>query len=179
MGKYSTTLDLLTCTLQGVDIVLGMQWLEVENPEIDWPTGRITLGCARAEGPPQTTARAVTTEVGQADGAAQPAPAKAVQLEVLTAKRWKRMMKKPASVEQMAMLVLREEEMLATAASCRAEATGSASAAAAAAGPEQDGAAAASGPPGVNKTTPAVVTKVVQRQIHPTASIGVLDRLCT
>jgi hypothetical protein len=41
--RYRTSLDMLVCELQHVDIILGREWLTTNKPDIDWATGAVML----------------------------------------------------------------------------------------------------------------------------------------
>jgi hypothetical protein len=43
IDDYVTTLPLRVCALSQVDVILGREWLERENPSIDWRTGEICV----------------------------------------------------------------------------------------------------------------------------------------
>ena len=59
--EYRTKVDLLICELNdGIDVILGMAWLNKENPDINWSTGTVTLPDAERAttvAPTATTAR--------------------------------------------------------------------------------------------------------------------------
>ena len=45
IGEYHQNMELRLCPLaQRADVILGMDWLQTENPQINWTTGEVRVG---------------------------------------------------------------------------------------------------------------------------------------
>ena len=92
---YKTTMSMLVCKLEGVDVILGRDWLKAENPQIDWATGTVTLD------------RESTVEEVAAASTHQEEPRKMAQqtLTVVSNKQMRRLLKKRGQLEYISIVI--------------------------------------------------------------------------
>ena len=88
-GKYKAKLDLLVCQLQNVDIILGMEWLEAENPDIDWARGTVTLRGEQS----QPTAEGMHSAATEEDAPVE-VPVRAISIEEIEGSGVRRLLRK-------------------------------------------------------------------------------------
>jgi len=91
---YTATLTMLACQLDGVDVILGRDWLKAEQPTIDWTTGTVVLTRDR---PPNAATTTATTN--KAEATAKPT------VEVMSTASMRRLLKKPHQLEHVSLVV--------------------------------------------------------------------------
>ena len=91
---YTTTLTMLACQLDGVDVILGRDWLKAEQPTIDWTTGTVVL---TRDTPPNAATTTATTN--KAEATAKPT------VEVMSTASMRRLLKKPHQLEHVSLVV--------------------------------------------------------------------------
>ncbi len=94
---YKAEVDLLVCQLAGVDVVLGRDWLERENPKVDWRTGVVEL-----QGDNQAMVTSISTQPQQ-----QQQQQRRGDCGVVSAPQMKRLLKNPGMLEAVATVIPR------------------------------------------------------------------------
>ena len=88
---------MLACQLDGVDVILGRDWLKAEQPTIDWTTGTVTL--TRDTPPNAATTTTTTATTNKAEATAKPT------VEVMSTASMRRLLKKPHQLEHVSLVV--------------------------------------------------------------------------
>lgn len=119
LQQYDTSLNLLVCKLADFDVILGREWLCETNPNIDWKTGTITIGTTPTQHqvtpvtdlhhiptqqhPKQHVSANIVQQPDKEPDSKIPKP-DTIKLELMSATQYRRMARKPHTIDSMAVL---------------------------------------------------------------------------